>query len=237
MNNSMPPDEIRQIPNWTRKYAQNRALPRLVLMLGLGLIFFGLFWAASAAGQAHRAGQTFRFGFWVTVAVIGVVANLLTSVYFSIPSRFTRVLHALDTWLYKSEGRVTVTAPACDTPAARSPAMFLAPLVFGGCILGQVVLSSYIPSRYQQPVSALYVVPFLLFIVLSGKSVGGLAVVLWPVLYALHAVLLLAGAPILFADRWEVLNMLLPTIGYGALSFLAAHLYSRVALRRLRHLG
>jgi hypothetical protein len=77
----------------------------------------------------------------------------------------------------------------------------------------------------------------MLCIVLTGQSVGGLAVVLWPVLYALHAVLLLSGAPILFEDKWEVLNMLLPVFGYGMLSFLAGHLYSRIALRRLRHLG
>jgi len=61
-----------------------------------------------------------------------------------------------------------------------------------------------------------------------------LATVVWPSLYAVHAALLLAGAPILFAAKWDALNMALPTFGYGVLSFLVSHLYSRFALRRLR---
>ena len=137
----------------------------------------------------------------------------------------------LNARLYKSEGRVTVET------THDSRGKFVVPALFGMCVLGQVALGSYIPARYQQPVSALYVIPFLLFLVLSGKSVGGVAVVLWPILYALHAVLLLAGAPVLFQGKWEALNMLIPTAGYGALSFLVGHLYSRFALRRLRQLG
>jgi hypothetical protein len=57
---------------------------------------------------------------------------------------------------------------------------------------------------------------------------------MWPALYAIHAGLLLAGAPIRVEGPWDPLNMLVPTIGYGLVAGLAGHLYSRHALRRLR---
>jgi hypothetical protein len=57
---------------------------------------------------------------------------------------------------------------------------------------------------------------------------------LWPVLYALHAMLIVAGVPIVFSGKWKLLDMLIPTVGYGLLSAGIAHIYSRVVLRRLR---
>src|SRR5579864_8041668 len=99
MDNPMRPEEIRQIPGWTRKYAQNRALPQLVLMLVWGLVFFGLFWSAYAAGQAYRAGQTVRFDCWLVVLAVSMAANL----YMAIPSRSRRFLNLLNERLYKSE--------------------------------------------------------------------------------------------------------------------------------------
>ena len=60
---------------------------------------------------------------------------------------------------------------------------------------------------------------------------------LWPTLYAIHAILLVAGAPIYFGGKWEALNMFVPVVGYGVLAALAGHIYSRIALRRLRTLA
>ncbi len=47
----------------------------------------------------------------------------------------------------------------------------------------------------------------------------------------------MAGAPILFGGEWQSLNMLLPVGGYGILSALVAHAYSRRALRNLKVLA
>ena len=60
---------------------------------------------------------------------------------------------------------------------------------------------------------------------------------LWPALYALHAILLVVGAPIYFEDPYTILNMLVPTAGYGIAAAVAGHVYSRFALRRLRRLA
>ena len=57
---------------------------------------------------------------------------------------------------------------------------------------------------------------------------------LWPALYGLHAILIVAGVPIIFVGAWSSLNMLIPVIGYGLLTGLISHAYSRFALRKLR---
>jgi hypothetical protein len=89
----------------------------------------------------------------------------------------------------------------------------------------------------MQPVSAIYVVPFLLTLLLVLRPAVGPIMFLWPALYILHAALILAGAPILFVGRWEILNMLIPTVGYGMLVGLIAHVYSRFALWKLRRIA
>jgi hypothetical protein len=88
----------------------------------------------------------------------------------------------------------------------------------------------------MQPISALYVVPFLVGLWFLMRPMAGPLALLWPALYAAHAILILAGAPIVFTGAWEGMNMLFPVAGYGLLSGLAGHLYSRVALGRLKRL-
>jgi len=57
---------------------------------------------------------------------------------------------------------------------------------------------------------------------------------LFAVLYAIHALLYISGAPVRFRNPWEVLDMVISTFGYGILTALLGHLYSRYALRRLK---
>ncbi|MCJ7730114.1 MAG: hypothetical protein MUO27_09600 [Sedimentisphaerales bacterium] len=109
-------------------------------------------------------------------------------------------------------------------------------LVFVSCVVGSVQLGirGFIPIEYMQPVSAFYVVPFLVFLVVWQRPVVSLLSLLWPILYALHAVLVVMGVPIQFGGRWDFLNMLIPTAGYGILCGLLGHIYSRYALKKLR---
>jgi len=94
-----------------------------------------------------------------------------------------------------------------------------------------------LPIRYMQPVSALYAVPFLVYIGIALRGIGSPFMWLWPALYGIHAILLVAGAPIHFGGKWEALNMLVPVVGYGLVAALAGHIYSRIALRRLKVLA
>ena len=86
----------------------------------------------------------------------------------------------------------------------------------------------------MQPVSALYVVPFLVFLYLWQRPIISPLALLWPTLYAIHAILVVADVPILFHKPWTALNMLIPIAGYGILFGLLGHVYSRYALKKLK---
>lgn len=81
----------------------------------------------------------------------------------------------------------------------------------------------------------MYLVPFLVFLYLWQRPKVGPISLLWPILYGIHAILIVAGVPILFkGDIGVPLNMLLPVFGYGVLTFIIGHLYSRYALKKLK---
>jgi hypothetical protein len=86
----------------------------------------------------------------------------------------------------------------------------------------------------MQPISAIYCVPFLVGLWLLQRPLSSPIMLLWPALYVLHAVLIVAGVPIVFGGPWSQLNMLIPVAGYGMLVGLISHAYSRFALRKLR---
>ena len=112
----------------------------------------------------------------------------------------------------------------------------LAAFLFMFCIVASVGLgfAGFLPVRYMQPVTAIYCVPFMCYLGAKHGKGGSPFMFLWPALYAIHAILLVAGAPIRFEGMYEILNMLVPTAGYGLVAALAGHIYSRFALGRLR---
>jgi hypothetical protein len=97
-------------------------------------------------------------------------------------------------------------------------------------------LSGLIRPGLMQPVSALYLVPFLTFLVLVQRPRSTYVWLIWPALYTAHAISILAGAPV-FTGRWDAMNLLLPSLGYGLLTAMIAQLYSSYALARLKRLA
>jgi hypothetical protein len=89
----------------------------------------------------------------------------------------------------------------------------------------------------MQPISALLVVPFLVALWAGNRQALSPIGLLWAGLYALHAVLIVAGAPVVFTGRLEILNMGLPVLGYGVLTAVVGHLYNRYALARMRQVA
>ena len=59
---------------------------------------------------------------------------------------------------------------------------------------------------------------------------------IWPTLYTIHAILIVAGVPIVFSEESGLvsLNMFIPTFGYGLLTFIIIYIYSRYALKKLK---
>jgi hypothetical protein len=221
---------IRELPLWTRRYAQNRTLGIVVSLLAFGagyLVMGGLTWLVVLAGRAHNVPLMVLTvtallgfcGFWVWLCFGGMRPYLI---------RVTG-------WLYRHEGEVSL-CPTPPTPRPRRQAL-MAGLVVGFSLLGLTVGAGYVPPQYLQPLTALWAVPFLAGLWWLQRAQMSAVVLLWPALYAVHAVLILAGVPLVFSGSLQGLNVLAPILGYGVLTALIAHLYSRYALRRLRRLA
>ena len=223
-------DEVREIPKWARRYAQNRTLPVAAMIVictvacfmfgGLGLLTA---WAyvvdkrvLSAASMLVLCGF---LAWWLWFSFIGAA----------------RIMRSIGERLYQGEG--SVTAGACaGIEECKGPLLVGFVLMF--CILASMGLRllGFLPIRYMQPISALYLVPFFCYVLLKARRAGfgSPFMFLWPALYAIHAVLLVVGVPI---GMGPMLDVFFPVIGYGLIAALAGHIYSRVALRRLRRLA
>ena len=225
-----PPRDPEGISKWARAYAQNRSLGVVVLIIIFLMLCVAIGGSSLLAGVAYRSGNMPLF--WVSIAVLVSAAG--ADVYISIPRWGGKLLERIVQRLYAKEGNVAFSPPA-ERGKVWGPVLGAC---FGICILTSVLLgvAFEIPSKYMQPISALYVVPFLVGLWLLMRPMAGYPALLWPLLYAIHAILILSGAPILFTGPWDVLNMLIPIAGYGMLSGLVGHLYSRVALRQLKRL-
>ena len=225
-----PPTDPKRIAKLARTYAQNRSLGVVVFMM----VFMVL--CAAIGGPSYLAGVAYRSGnmplFWVSIAVL--VPAHMALIYFSVPKWGGMLMVRVTERLYAKEGKVAFSVPGESKKVWGLVLMgYLVTCVLASVAMGFVI---EIPIKYMQPISALYFVPFLVAMWFLMRPMAGYLTLLWPALYATHAILIVAGAPILFTGPWEVLNMLIPTAGYGMLSALVSHLYSRVALAQLKKL-
>jgi len=222
---------VREIPKWARRYAQNRTLP-VVAMLVIGAAAFCVFgglglltgWAyvedkrvLAAASMLVLCGFTV---WWVWFCFIG----------------FVRIIRSITERLYEGEGGAVVGACAGIEDSRGLVLAALVLIFFVPATLGLFFLG-LCPIRLMQPVSALYVVPFLCYLGLKMRRVGSPFMFLWPGLYGIHAILDVAGVPVRFWGDFHALDIFAPMVGYGLIATLAAHIYGRVALRRLRALA
>ena len=222
---------LQEIPKWARRYAQNRTLPMLVglaIFTGGFLVFGGL---GYLLGWAYVHGERFLAGGTMLV-LCGFAVWWL---WFSFVGA-ARIMERITERLYRREGGVSLGARE-EGPSPKVPP--LAGFLFMFCVAASVGLGilGLLPQKYMQPISALYCVPFLVYLWAKQRPVGSPFMLLWPVLYGLHAILLVAGAPIRFGGKFEGLNMIVPVAGYGIVAILIAHIYSRIALRRLQGLA
>lgn len=222
-------NDPRKVEKWTRAYAQNRSLGMVVFMV----IFVGLYSMMAGfpilAILAYRSEQWLPFGICILMIVVALGATL----YLSVPRWGGKLIERIGDRLYAKEGTVRLAPP--QTHARKQIAWLLA-MAFGACLLGSIALSGWyqIPEKYMQPISAVYCIPFLVGLWFLQRPASSPIMLLWPALYGLHAILIVAGVPIVFVGRLSSLNMLIPVVGYGMVVGLIGHAYSRFALRRLR---
>ena len=109
-------------------------------------------------------------------------------------------------------------------------------IVYGVLLIGTMELGmlGYIPVKYFLPFTALFVIPFGIYQYFVMQPRLGPVLLIFPVLYAIHATLILAGVPIFFTGTFAIpLNMFVPII-YNFLAYIIGHLYSRYALKKLK---
>ena len=235
-------ENLREIPKWTRKYAQNRTLTIIVLMAMIML--FSMFVAGLVGFSLALAVAGFRKGNIILgcVGIAVLVAVLVTTVKFIIIflSKFggkNRGLidQLIEQRIYGKEGTVTVPVPK----SSKKKICFeiVSAVIFFICFFGSwhLAMEGFIAYKYLQPVSALYIVPYVVcgWYFWQSPRMGPIYL-LHPILYAIHAILIVAGVPLFFTGNWGILSISLPFIGYGFLAYVIGHLYSRYALKKLK---
>ncbi len=217
-------EKLKEIQKWTQRYAENRTLPFLMGMSTFLFLYLGAGGLFYVAGKVYRAGNQLLFWICIFAVVLVFTVVILTSNY-------------IERRLYCKEGQIKLAIPK-KTKRQRTAGM-IARLLFGACVLISITLGvfGYIPIKYMQPISAIYVIPFIISMGIwppSSINPAGSVVWLWPTLYAIHAILIVAGVPIHFERPWIFLNILIPVAGYGILCGLIGHIYSRYALKKLK---
>jgi len=222
----------REIAKWAGRYARSRTLPFLVqwvFIVGLVAAIGGLAHVTLVAYQTRH-----RELLWFCMAAIAVTTVLLT--WFSVSKWGGELIWRISQRLYGREGYAAYSGGERVRAMRRAWWIRMVGLGLAVYHLGLALLVGlrYVSYEYLQPWSALYMVPFLVVMVVS-QGLGFWAWV-WPALYAIHALAILAGAPH-FTGQWFAFDVLVPIFGYGLISIIVGHGYSRYALRRLKALA
>ncbi len=233
---STPDNDVRDIPKWARRYAQTReVLPGTLSML--------VPFAAMAAlivpfALLQEAGYYLLALVWGIIAVgVWIVCLWVLRVRAGGPF-LSAIEPAMTLWIYRREGQVS-------TPSAQGTKRSPRWVAWLGIIIMVAPLAllpewESLPSQYWQPLAAILWVPYFTYLILrppQGVDSSHPILLLWPGLYALHAILILAGVPLHITGSYEGLTMWVSLGVCNIITDLAAHIYSRYALRRLRTLA
>ncbi len=225
-------DQFHETIRWGRTYAQNRSLPVLVYLIAYGGFFLLLFGLARGGGIAAKAG----YPMLGTIAMVVFFIVYLLMMYLVMSKRGRRWVEAQLQRPYAREGSARIDSNRKQKFARLG---YVVGAVFGACVVGEVLLGllGYLPISLMQPVSALYCVPFMVFLWWWQRPASTGVMLLWPALYAVHALLLISGLPIPTEGSWAMVHSVGAICGYGILAAGLSHLYSRYALRRLQRVS
>jgi len=227
----------REIPSWAGRYARNRTLPSVVFFVIYALGTATLAGLASTAQAAYKAGKLT----WAVALASAAAVVLGCLLWFAFAAGRT-ISRAISARMYGEEGAAATAH--MEQVEGQAQSLSAAQLLVLCCVAVwfALFLAGVIPSRQLLPTSALFLVPFLSYVfAVKRRDLVSPFMLVWPALYAAHALLLLMGAPIYIEGGprgiYEAANMVVPTLGYGLFAALLGHLYSRFALHRLRALA
>ncbi|MBI1317614.1 MAG: hypothetical protein GC168_01525 [Candidatus Hydrogenedens sp.] len=227
---ALQPGDPRLLVQWTRRYAKSRTIGFLVQWVFIVVIVMAIAMASSLTTIAYEQNQQGLF----YLSVLFMMLCIAGLAWFSFSPWGGEIIWRLTQWLYGEEGYASYSADS-----ERATPLWLTGLG-GGLVMYHLLLALLVSFRTismldMQPLSAIYMAPFL--IVMIVRQDLGFWAWIWPVLYALHGVAAAAGAPIVFHGQWQLMNMIVPVFGYGLVAILIGHAYSRYALYRLKSLA
>jgi hypothetical protein len=227
-------EKLKEIPKWTRKYTQNRMLTPFVLLVMACLIGMViavptfLIWMGFLRGNMILAG--------VGIALLIVVSIFYIMFFLKFCGKNRGLIdQIIDRRIYRKEGTASMSPPNI-TKKIRGLDYILGAIGLVYMLgVNHLCMMGFISFKYLQPLLALYLVPaFMVEYFLIMRTKIGPLFLICPILYAVHAILILAGVPIFFTGNLGVLNMVVPLFGYGFLAFAIGHIYSRYALKKLK---
>ena len=229
-------EKLKEIPKWTKRYAQNRTLTTVVI-IAMGIIMGAVVTIPISCLITAFVKRNIILG------IIGAVLFVIMSVFYvKFLLKFggkNRGLidRRIDKWIYGNEGIASVPNPKL-TNKQKWLEFVIAAIVFI-CIIGSnsLCMDGYLSFKYLQPISVLFIVPFLVSQYFLRRPKQGPLLLICPVLYTVHAILIVASVPIFFMGGLGILNMALPLFGYTFLVYAIGHFYSRYALQQLKNIA
>ena len=242
-------DESRsELPVWAERYAQNRVLPFILWLFGVPIFSMILAMGWCLILLLTRGGHPALIIILSIVYFAGVVAVVL---WMTVTGRLSRIFQSLTEKLYRQEGSAVPTSPGRRVSQRRQ--MYVG-MVGGFAFPWLLMLVMFfflqvlkVPPAYIQPAMATLIVPALIVLALVGEDNPKWLGLIPPVLYAMHAVLVLAGVrlsvfgvsdlargDLILPTGPQLFDVCMPLAVYMLLSLIARHIYSRYALLRLR---
>ncbi len=233
----MPPNpenlqvgDPRLIVSWARRYAKSRTISFLVQWVIIVAMVATIGIAANLTNMTYQTGSMGLF----SACIAAMVVAILGLTWFSVSQWGSESIWRITQWLYGQEGYVSYVGERDDRPIPWWITFLGGGLVVYHLVGAILVSFRILELQHMQPYSAAYMGPFLIIMIVYQGL--GFWAWLWPVLYGVHAILLLAGVPVAFEGQWQLLNMVVPVFGYGLLAILVGHGYSRFALWKLKSL-
>lgn len=242
-------DESRgELPAWAERYARNRVLPIIYW-----LVIVQIFTVVFTLGLCSLLLLLKRGGHPVFI-ILSIVFNagvVAVPLWMMATGRLSRILGSLTEKVYRQEGSAVPASPGRRVSQRRE--MYIGAV--GGFAfpwLMMLVMFFFlqvlkVPPAYLQPAMATLIVPAYIVLALVHPDNPKWLGLLIPALYAIHAVLVLAGVRLsvfdvsglaggdsFFPTGQQMFDVFMPLAVYGMLSLIVRHIYSKYALLRLR---
>lgn len=224
--------ELEQVSKLADTYARHRTAGPFFVWSVAVVALYVVNRVAMHFARPHVRGHDWA----ILVLVFGSMAVwLAVTVFFCVDRWGGKLLKRWGARLFEQDGEVRERPRRSLIPKWL---FVMGAVVFGVCVGGSVIVGVRydLPHKYMQPISAIYAVPFMVFLGFWRRTpVTSPLMGLWPVLYVAHAIGVLTDAPV-FVSIDGGTHMFIATFGYGALIGLLAYLHSRRTLRKLKRL-